>query len=143
MLIETLDALSHLTTRISVLVIDNNTRDEAVWRPVEAHCAAWPRFRFFHVSPLAGFRPARCFALAQTAWDRDHRRDRQRLSAEPGWPVTWARLPRSEHGDRAGAAGLPRRARECLQGDVLRGVPRFFHNGHDRATAHAIISTAR
>lgn len=43
-----------------VLVCDNNTADEALWRPVQAHCA-WlnqrlgqRRFRFFHVSPIAG-----------------------------------------------------------------------------------------
>ena len=57
MLIETLDALARLDyPDFEVLVIDNNTRDESVWRPVEAHCAQLgPRFRFFHVAPLAGF----------------------------------------------------------------------------------------
>jgi len=56
-----------------VLVIDNNTRDEAVWRPVEAHCQALgERFRFFHVSPLAGFKAgALNFALHQTAYDAE------------------------------------------------------------------------
>jgi multisubunit Na+/H+ antiporter MnhB subunit len=40
MLIETLDALAKLDyPDFEVLVIDNNTRDEAVWRPVEIHCA--------------------------------------------------------------------------------------------------------
>src|SRR5258708_4538633 len=58
MLIETLDALEGLDyPDFEVLVIDNNTRDEAVWRPVEAHCARLgERFRFFHVAPLAGFK---------------------------------------------------------------------------------------
>jgi len=43
-----------------VLVCDNNTQDEALWRPLEAHCAALnarlgvERFRFFHVAPLEG-----------------------------------------------------------------------------------------
>ncbi len=89
MLIETLDALSRLDyPDFEVLVIDNNTRDEAVWRPVEAHCAALgARFRFFHVSPLAGFKAgALNFALAQTSpgtaiiavIDSDYR-------VEPGW----------------------------------------------------------
>ena len=70
MVIETLDALSRLDyAHFEVLVIDNNTRDEAVWRPVEAHCARLgERFRFFHVAPLAGFKAgALNFALAQTA----------------------------------------------------------------------------
>ncbi len=72
MLIETLDALARLDyPDFEVLVIDNNTRDEQVWRPVEAHCAQLgPRFRFFHVAPLAGFKAgALNFALERTAAD--------------------------------------------------------------------------
>jgi exo-beta-1,3-glucanase (GH17 family)/cellulose synthase/poly-beta-1,6-N-acetylglucosamine synthase-like glycosyltransferase len=72
MLNRTLDALARLDyPDFEVLVIDNNTQDEAVWRPVEAHCAALgPRFRFFHVAPLAGFKAgALNFALAHTAPD--------------------------------------------------------------------------
>jgi exo-beta-1,3-glucanase (GH17 family)/cellulose synthase/poly-beta-1,6-N-acetylglucosamine synthase-like glycosyltransferase len=70
MLIETLDALAELDyPRFEVLVIDNNTKDPAVWQPVAAHCAKLGgRFRFFHVSPLAGFKGgALNFALARTA----------------------------------------------------------------------------
>ncbi|MHB1016219.1 MAG: glycoside hydrolase family 17 protein, partial [Desulfurivibrionaceae bacterium] len=53
MLIETLNALAQLDyPRYEVLVIDNNTKDPAVWQPVEAHCLKLgPRFRFFHVAP--------------------------------------------------------------------------------------------
>jgi exo-beta-1,3-glucanase (GH17 family)/cellulose synthase/poly-beta-1,6-N-acetylglucosamine synthase-like glycosyltransferase len=72
MLIETLDALARLDySNFEVLVVDNNTRDEAVWRPVEAHCARLGgRFRFFHVAPLDGFKAgALNFALRQTAAD--------------------------------------------------------------------------
>ena len=72
MLIETLDALARLDyPDFEVLVIDNNTRDENVWRPVEAHCAQLgPRFRFFHVAPLAGFKAgALNYALERTAAD--------------------------------------------------------------------------
>ncbi|HVN46394.1 MAG TPA: glycosyltransferase [Steroidobacteraceae bacterium] len=72
MLIETLDALARLDyPDFEVLVIDNNTRDEQVWRPVEAHCATLgPRFRFFHVAPLAGFKAgALNYALDRTAPD--------------------------------------------------------------------------
>jgi cellulose synthase/poly-beta-1,6-N-acetylglucosamine synthase-like glycosyltransferase len=70
MMIETLDALAALDyPRFEVLVIDNNTKDPAVWQPVEAHCARLgPRFRFFHKSPLAGYKAgALNFALQQTA----------------------------------------------------------------------------
>jgi exo-beta-1,3-glucanase (GH17 family)/cellulose synthase/poly-beta-1,6-N-acetylglucosamine synthase-like glycosyltransferase len=72
MVIETLDALARLDySNFEVLVIDNNTRDEAVWRPVAAHCERLgERFRFFHVAPLAGFKAgALNFALRQTAAD--------------------------------------------------------------------------
>jgi len=74
MLIETLDALAHLDyPDFEVLVIDNNTKDEAVWRPVEAHCAKLgPRFRFFHVAPLAGFKAgALNYALERTVADAE------------------------------------------------------------------------
>src|SRR6267154_950073 len=74
MLIETLDALARLDyPDFEVLVIDNNTLEEAVWRPVEAHCAQLgARFRFFHVAPLAGFKAgALNYARARTAPDAE------------------------------------------------------------------------
>ena len=70
MLMETLDALARLDyPRYEVLVIDNNTPDEAVWRPVEAHCRKLgAKFRFFHVAPLVGFKAgALNYALKHTA----------------------------------------------------------------------------
>ena len=72
MLIETLDALARLDyPDFEVIVIDNNTKDEKAWRPVEAHCEKLgERFRFFHVCPLAGFKAgALNFAMKQTAVD--------------------------------------------------------------------------
>ena len=74
MLLETLDALSRLDyPNFEVIVVDNNTRDEAIWRPVEAHCQKLgERFRFFHVAPLAGFKAgALNYALKQTAADAE------------------------------------------------------------------------
>ena len=74
MLKETLDALALLDyPNFEVLIIDNNTKDDAVWKPVEAHCATLgERFRFFHVSPLAGFKAgALNFALRNTAADAE------------------------------------------------------------------------
>ncbi|HEX7111521.1 MAG TPA: glycosyltransferase, partial [Mizugakiibacter sp.] len=58
MVILTLDSLAALEyENFEVLVIDNNTRDEAIWKPVEAHCAKLgPRFRFFHLAPWPGFK---------------------------------------------------------------------------------------
>ncbi len=69
MMIETLDALAKLDyPDFEVLVIDNNTRDEAVWRPVQIHCEKLgERFRFFHVAPLSGFKAgALNYALERT-----------------------------------------------------------------------------
>jgi exo-beta-1,3-glucanase (GH17 family)/cellulose synthase/poly-beta-1,6-N-acetylglucosamine synthase-like glycosyltransferase len=78
LLIETLDALAAMDyPRFEVLVVDNNTKDPAVWQPVRAHCerldaaatacGAPTRFRFFHVDPLAGFKAgALNYALRET-----------------------------------------------------------------------------
>jgi exo-beta-1,3-glucanase (GH17 family)/cellulose synthase/poly-beta-1,6-N-acetylglucosamine synthase-like glycosyltransferase len=70
MLCATLDALAALNyPNFEVIVVDNNTGDPDVWQPVAAHCRALgPRFRFFHVAPLAGFKAgALNYALARTA----------------------------------------------------------------------------
>lgn len=55
---QTLDALAKLDyPDFEVLLIDNNTKDPAVWEPVRDYCATLgPRFKFFHVAPLAGFK---------------------------------------------------------------------------------------
>ncbi len=69
MVIQTLDSLAALDyPDFEVLVVDNNTRDPAVWRPVEAHCRALgARFRFFHLDPWPGFKAgALNHALAQS-----------------------------------------------------------------------------
>ena len=71
---ETLDALARLDyPDYEVLVIDNNTKDPAVWEPVQAYCETLgPRFRFFHVAPLAGFKGgALNYALERTAPDAE------------------------------------------------------------------------
>ena len=58
MVIETLNALARLDyDNFEVIVLDNNTADPAVWRPVEAHCAQLGRrFRFFHFDGVKGFK---------------------------------------------------------------------------------------
>ncbi|HLT78645.1 MAG TPA: glycosyltransferase [Ferrovibrio sp.] len=74
MLKKTLDSLARLDyPNFEVLVIDNNTKDEKVWRPVEEYCRELgERFRFFHVSPLKGFKAgALNFALQHTAPDAE------------------------------------------------------------------------
>jgi exo-beta-1,3-glucanase (GH17 family)/cellulose synthase/poly-beta-1,6-N-acetylglucosamine synthase-like glycosyltransferase len=69
MMIETLNALAAIDyPRYEVVVVDNNTKDPLVWQPVQTHCQKLgPRFRFFHVDPLAGFKAgALNFALKNT-----------------------------------------------------------------------------
>ncbi len=69
MLIETLNALAALEyPDFEVIVVDNNTKDEGVWKPVQRHCELLgERFKFFHVAPLSGFKAgALNFALQKT-----------------------------------------------------------------------------
>ncbi|MFH1985849.1 MAG: glycosyltransferase family 2 protein, partial [Pseudomonadota bacterium] len=69
MVMETLDALARMDYPLyEVIVVDNNTKDPAVWQPVSDHCVRLgPRFRFFHVDPLAGYKAgALNFALRNT-----------------------------------------------------------------------------
>jgi len=58
MVIATLDSLAALDYHnYEVLVIDNNTKNEEVWKPVQAYCAKLgPHFRFFHLDPWPGFK---------------------------------------------------------------------------------------
>lgn len=72
MLISTLNALAKLDyPNYEVLLIDNNTKDPAVWQPVQEHCKKLgDRFRFFHQDPLPGFKAgALNFGLQQTSPD--------------------------------------------------------------------------
>ena len=69
MVIETLNALALLDyPNFEVLVIDNNTKDEAVWKPLEEHCELLgKRFHFFHLPKWPGYKAgALNFALKQT-----------------------------------------------------------------------------
>ncbi|NEQ95986.1 MAG: glycosyltransferase [Cyanothece sp. SIO2G6] len=66
----TLDALNQMRyPNFEVLVIDNNTKDPNLWRPVEQYCQQLgSKFRFFHVDPLSGAKAgALNFALRHTA----------------------------------------------------------------------------
>lgn len=69
MVIATIESLSRLDySQFEVLVIDNNTKDEALWKPVEAYMEKLPaNFRFFHLPKWPGFKAgALNFALEQT-----------------------------------------------------------------------------
>ncbi len=67
MVIETLDSLARLDySNYEVIVIDDNTADERLWRPVEAHCRKLG-FKFFHLKNWPGFKSgALNFALTKT-----------------------------------------------------------------------------
>ncbi len=74
MVMETLDAIVRMNyPNFEVLVIDNNTKDEAVWKPVEAYCAKLgEQFRFYHLPKWPGFKAgALNFALEHTTQDAD------------------------------------------------------------------------
>jgi exo-beta-1,3-glucanase (GH17 family)/cellulose synthase/poly-beta-1,6-N-acetylglucosamine synthase-like glycosyltransferase len=75
MVIDTLNALARLDyERFEVLLYDNNTPDEATWRPVQEHCATLgPRFRFIHEDGVKGFKAgALNNALALTAPEAEY-----------------------------------------------------------------------
>ncbi len=74
MVIETLDTIANLRyPNFEVLVIDNNTKDPNLWKPVEEHCIRLgERFRFFHVDPLSGAKAGAVnFALRHTTPDAE------------------------------------------------------------------------
>ncbi len=57
MLIETIQSLEAIDyPHFEVVVIDNNTADEEVWRPVESYCAGREGVTFVHVAPWPGFK---------------------------------------------------------------------------------------
>ena len=69
MVILTLDSLAALDYRnFEVVVIDNNTKRDDVWQPVEEHCRKLgDKFRFFHLNPWPGFKAgALNFGLKET-----------------------------------------------------------------------------
>lgn len=72
--ISTLNKIANLRyPNFEVLVIDNNTKDPNLWKPVEKHCRyLGERFRFFHVDPLSGAKAgALNFALKHIAPDTE------------------------------------------------------------------------
>lgn len=59
MLIKTIEHVSRLNySHYELIIVENNTRDEAVWRPVEKFVQNLnnPRIRFYHFDQLAGYK---------------------------------------------------------------------------------------
>ncbi len=74
MVIATMNSLAALDyPNYEVLLIDNNTHDPALWKPLEEHCAKLgPKFRFFHLEEWPGYKAgALNFALKETAPDAE------------------------------------------------------------------------
>ena len=60
-LIETIKAVERIDyPNFEVVVIDNNTKDPAVWGPVEEYCRGRERVRFVHVAPWPGYKAGAC-----------------------------------------------------------------------------------
>lgn len=71
---ETLEAAARLDyPNFEVLVIDNNTKDPAIWEPVREDCARLGlKFRFFHLDNWPGFKAGAVnYALEQTSTDAE------------------------------------------------------------------------
>ena len=61
LLIETIKAVERIDyPNFEVVVIDNNTKDPAVWGPVEEYCRGRERVRFVHVAPWPGYKAGAC-----------------------------------------------------------------------------------
>ncbi len=71
MTLEALDRVDY--PNLEVLVMDNNTKDPAVWEPVREDCERLgPKFRFFHLENWPGFKAGAInHALEQTAPDAE------------------------------------------------------------------------
>jgi cellulose synthase/poly-beta-1,6-N-acetylglucosamine synthase-like glycosyltransferase len=61
MLIKTIEAVERIDyPDFEVVVVDNNTKDPAVWGPVEEYCRGRERVRFVHVAPWPGYKAGAC-----------------------------------------------------------------------------------
>jgi cellulose synthase/poly-beta-1,6-N-acetylglucosamine synthase-like glycosyltransferase len=61
LLIETIKAAEAIDyPNFEVIVMDNNTKDPAVWGPVEEYCRDRPRVKFVHVAPWPGYKAGAC-----------------------------------------------------------------------------------
>lgn len=59
MLIKTIEHVTQLDySNYELIIIENNTRDENIWRPVEKYVASLgkPNIRFYHFDELDGYK---------------------------------------------------------------------------------------
>jgi cellulose synthase/poly-beta-1,6-N-acetylglucosamine synthase-like glycosyltransferase len=61
LLIATIKAVEEIDyPNFEIVVLDNNTADPAVWRPVEEYCRGREGVRFVHVEALSGYKAGAC-----------------------------------------------------------------------------------
>jgi exo-beta-1,3-glucanase (GH17 family)/cellulose synthase/poly-beta-1,6-N-acetylglucosamine synthase-like glycosyltransferase len=136
MVMLTLDSLARLDyPDFEVLVIDNNTADESVWKPVQEHCIKLGiRFRFFHLRPWPGFKAgALNFALEQTdpaatviaVVDSDYEVERN-----------WLRSLISHFDDTQVAVVQCPQAHREFAGNAFRRICNFEYDGFFRIGMH-------
>ena len=111
MVIETLTSLLRLDyPNYEIVVIDDNTDDEALWRPVADWCTQHA-VTFFHLADWPGYKSGRAergAARVHRPAGRAGRRRRLRLPARPGLPAPVRAAVRGRAGRvHPGAAGLP------------------------------------
>ncbi|WP_225737336.1 glycosyltransferase [Dyella acidiphila] len=145
MVIITLDSLAALDYQnFEVLVIDNNTKDPAVWKPVQEYCEKLgERFRFFHLEPWPGFKAgALNFGLKET----DPRADVVAvIDADYEVRADWlATLTGYFHDPKVAVVQCPQAHREFVQNRFRRMTAweydGFFRIGmHHRNERNAII----
>jgi len=71
LLIETIKAVEAIDyPDFEVIVIDNNTKDPAVWGPVEEYCRDRSRVKFVHVAPWPGYKAGACNLALRRHTDR-------------------------------------------------------------------------
>ena len=143
MVIATIDCLLALDWPVlEIVVVDNNTRDPALWQPVAAHVDALKsrrsqdgdRLKFFHLPEWPGYKAgALNYALAQTApaaeWiavvDADYRVDPGWLKAVAGYFVD----------ERVGIIQAPQAHRDW-QGSLFRRMMNWEYEGFFRIGMH-------
>ena len=133
--------------RLEIVVIDNNTKDPDVWRPVEEYCRDRPRVRFVHVDPLDGFKSG-ALNLALRAHTHPDAEIIGIIDADylvdPAWLARRRRLLRRPHRRlRPDAAGLPRVRRRRVPAGVLRRVQVLLRDEHAVAATSATRSSSR
>ena len=141
---KTLEALAQVDyPNLEVLVMDNNTKDPAVWQPVEEDCKRLgSKFRFFHLENWPGFKAGAINHALETDRQRcgNYCGHRQRLYSPARLAETHGALFRQrECRFRPITARLPRLECQRLQEFLLLGVRRFLqyrHGSTERIQCH-------